>query len=143
MFIGQYNNNMDAKKRLTFPAKFRSLIEGQLYISIGLEKCVAVYTPEQWQELLDKLESMPGTKKAVREYRRVLLGNAAQVEFDANGRISIPQNLCNHASLTKSCVIVGVGSQIEIWDEQKWTEYNSVTEANFEEIAEQLNDFDF
>lgn len=142
MFIGQYNNNMDVKKRLTFPAKLRSQIEEGLIITRGLDGCVIAYTKERWEQITAKLATLPTTKKQARDYARLVLASAAEVEFDKNGRINIPAHLCNWAKLEKSCVIVGTGMQIEIWDENKWQEYNASIEDHFEEIAQDLVDFE-
>jgi len=42
------------------------------------------------------------------------------VEADKQGRIVLPQNLREFASLTRDVVIIGASSRVEIWDKQKW-----------------------
>jgi len=143
MFIGQYQNNMDAKKRLTFPAKFRSQLAGSVFVTKGLDGCISVYTPEKWQEVYDSLMELQYTKKDARTYVRQVVTNAAELEFDASGRINIPLHLCESAGLTKECSIVGVGEQIEIWDVEKWNEYNLANADKFEDAANELMDVDF
>jgi MraZ protein len=142
VFIGQYNNNMDVKKRLTFPAKFRSIIDSNVYVTRGLDGCIAVYTYDKWQEINAKLAKLPTTKKQARDYVRFVLSGATEVEFDSNGRINLPIYLCTHANLTKHCVVVGVGSHIEIWDQDRWQDYNDKTAENFDDIAADLVDFE-
>ena len=62
--------------------------------------------------------------------------------MDKQGRINIPQNLRTYAGLSKECTIIGVSSRIEIWDSEEWSDFYTDSEENFEDIAEDLIDFD-
>ena len=59
------------------------------------------------------------------------------------GRINIPNSLIEHASLEKECVVNGLSNRIEIWDKDRWEDLLVESEASVEEIAEELEDFDF
>ncbi|WP_423364505.1 division/cell wall cluster transcriptional repressor MraZ [Mycoplasma sp. P36-A1] len=142
MFIGQYNNNMDVKKRLTFPAKLRAQIEGNVVLTRGLDGCLSVYTIDAWEQVANKLAALPTTKVQARAYARMVLSNAAEIEFDKNGRINIPNHLCELAKLSKSCIIIGAGNHMEIWDETRWLEYNESLEESFDDLASELIDFE-
>jgi MraZ protein len=72
----------------------------------------------------------------------MVLSSAVDVEFDKMGRINLPQHLIDLASLKKKCIIVGVGDYFEIWDEEVWAKYNEGIDASFEDIAEELVDFE-
>ena len=142
MFIGQYNHNVDAKGRMILPSKFREKLGDNVIISRGLDGCLSVYSIDKWQDIESKLTSLPTTKKKARDYARLVLSSAADAEFDKMGRINIPKHLINIATLEKKCIVIGVGDYLEIWDEAKWLEYNSNVEQSFEEIAEDLVDFE-
>ncbi|MDU7695854.1 MAG: cell division/cell wall cluster transcriptional repressor MraZ, partial [Staphylococcus sp.] len=53
------------------------------------------------------------------------------------------QNLRKYANLTKECTVIGVSNRIEIWDRGTWNEFYEESEESFEDIAEDLIDFDF
>ncbi|MDF9866818.1 MraZ protein [Bacilli bacterium PM5-3] len=142
MFIGQYNHNIDAKGRMILPAKFRDKVGEEIVVARGLDGCLSAYPMEKWKEIETKLSSLPTTKKQARAYARMVLSSAADLEFDKTGRINIPTHLLKIASLEKKCIVVGVGDYFEIWDENKWQEYNSSVEESFEDIAEDLVDFE-
>ena len=142
MFIGQYNHNIDAKGRMILPAKFRDKVGDVIVLSRGLDGCLSAYPLAKWQEIERKLSSLPSTKKQARDYSRLVLSSATDLGFDKMGRVNIPSHLLQIASLTKKCIIVGVGDYFEIWDEEKWLNYNDSIEESFEDIAEDLVDFE-
>lgn len=142
MLIGQFSHNIDAKGRMILPAKYRDELGESIVISRGLDGCLTVYPLNKWQEIESKLTSLPTTKKKARDYARLILSSAADLSFDKLGRINIPSHLSAIADLTKKCIVIGVGDYLEIWDEKKWLEYNSSIEESFEDIAEDLVDFE-
>ncbi|MDO4814447.1 MAG: division/cell wall cluster transcriptional repressor MraZ [Gemella sp.] len=142
MFIGQYNNKMDAKGRISMPAKFRDELGEKFIITRGLDSCLFGYTLLEWQKAESKIKSLPLTKKNARAFQRFFFSGASEVEVDKQGRINIPQALIDHADLGKECVVNGVSNRIEIWSKEKWESQLLDSEETFEEIAEEL-DFEF
>lgn len=142
MLKGQYSNSIDIKGRIVLPKKYRSTFGEQVVVSRGLEGCLNVYPVAEWQEVEKKLATLPTTKKQARDYTRLVLSSAEDLELDKMGRINLPEHLIRMASLDKNCIIIGVGKNLEIWDENRWNEYNQNVESSFEEIAESLVDFE-
>lgn len=140
--MGEYKHNLDTKGRIIMPSKFRELLDGQFVITRGLDRCLFAYTEEEWSRIEEKLKTLPLTKKDARKFTRLFFSGAAFVEIDKQGRINIPQNLREYAGLTKDCTVIGVSSRIEIWDSAAWEDFYTESENNFEDIAEDLIDFD-
>ena len=143
MFFGQYNNKMDAKGRISVPIKFREELGTKFIITRGLDSCIFGYSLTEWQKVESKIKSLPITKKNARTFQRFFFSAATEVEIDKQGRINIPASLIEHASLTKECIVNGLSNRIEIWNKDKWNEILLESEESVEEIAEQLEDFDF
>ncbi|GEK27965.1 division/cell wall cluster transcriptional repressor MraZ [Furfurilactobacillus siliginis] len=143
MFIGEFQHNVDDKGRLIIPAKFRNQLGDKLMVTRGLDGCLFGYAENDWNELVEKTQALSLTKKDARAFARFLFAGATECEFDKQGRINIPTPLRDHAKLAKACVIVGVSDRFEIWDADKWQDYNAATEANIDEISEAMGDFDF
>ena len=143
MFFGQYNNKMDAKGRLSIPIKFREELGYKFIITRGLDSCLFGYSLTEWQKVESKIKSLPITKKNARTFQRFFFSAATEVEVDKQGRINIPASLIEHASLQKECVVNGLSNRIEIWDKDKWDNILQESEESVEEIAEELEDFDF
>ena len=140
--MGEYKHNLDTKGRIIMPSKFRELLDGQFVITRGLDRCLFAYTEEEWSRIEEKLKTLPLTKKDARKFTRLFFSGAATVEIDKQGRINIPQNLREYAGLLKDCTVIGVSSRIEIWDSSAWEDFYTESEDNFENIAEELIDFD-
>ncbi len=143
VFIGQYNNKMDSKGRLSIPIKFREELGEKFIITRGLDSCLFGYSLQEWQKVESKIKSLPITKKNARTFQRFFFSGATEVEIDKQGRINIPNSLIEHAFLAKECVVNGLSNRIEIWDKSRWENLLVESEASVEEIAEELEDFDF
>ena len=140
MFIGEYYHNLDAKGRIIIPAKFRDELNGTFILTRGLDGCLTIYSTEKWEKIFEEINKLPETKKATRQYIRMLTANACECTLDNQGRILIPSNLSNSVNITKECVVVGANSHVEIWDKATWTAYMDDASENFEDIAESLSD---
>lgn len=125
MFRGLSSGEIDAKRRVTIPSNFRTLMveeaNGSLVVTIDTEyKCLLLYPFPQWQVIEEKLEGLPTFQPGARRLQRLLLGHATELELDRHGRILLPQLLCDHAELEKTVILVGQGKKIEIWSEPLW-----------------------
>lgn len=143
VFIGEYQHNLDSKGRLTMPAKFRQSLGYDFVITRGLDGCLFGFPRERFQQIQEKLSKLPLTKKDARAFSRFFLSAATEVEIDKQGRINIPNNLIEFAKIDKECRVIGVSDRIEIWSSEKWDQFAAEAEENFEEIAEDLIDFNF
>ena len=138
MFMGEYHHNLDDKNRLVIPSVFRSMLGPNFIITRGLERCLAIYTLEEWQKIVVKLSSLYFTKKNARIFSRAFFSAAANCELDRQGRITISPNHLSYANITKECVIAGVSDRLEIWSEDEWNNFNAEYSSDLENIAEHL-----
>ena len=142
MLMGEYLHNLDEKNRLIIPSKFRMELGDKIVVTRGLEKCLFLYSIDDFQKIVDKLKAIPFTKKEVREFMRFFLSGATIVEFDKQGRITIPSTLITYAEMKKECIVIGTGDRLEIWNKNVWDEFYNSTKDNMSEIAEKLFSFD-
>lgn len=143
MFMGEYQHTIDEKGRMIIPAKFREALGAQFIVTRGLDSCLFVYPKEEWAVLEQKLKSLPLMKSDARAFTRFFFSGATECELDKQGRINIPNTLCEYAKLEKECVVLGVSNRVEIWSKEVWTSYFQQSEQSFNEIAEKLVDFNF
>jgi MraZ protein len=54
-------------------------------------------------------------------WRRIFLGNAAEIDLDSAGRILISPELRSAANLDREIILLGTGSHLEIWDANTYT----------------------
>lgn len=140
MLMGEYLHNLDEKKRLIIPSKFRSELGERLVITRGLENCLFLYSEVDFRKIVDKLKMIPFTKKEARGFMRFFLSGATVVEFDKQGRITIPTTLITYSNIDKECVIIGTGDRLEVWSRDSWDDVYNSTKDNMSEIAENLFD---
>ena len=140
MLIGEYKHNVDAKKRLSIPSKFRKELGEGAVLTRGLDNCLFVFPSKYWASFAEMLGGLSMTKKDTRAYARLFLSGAVEVEFDSLGRILIPDHLKNYAELKKTVVVAGLFNRLEIWDEEKWTNYKVNLEKDSDNIAEKLGE---
>ena len=124
MLTGEYNHTMDAKGRVTVPARFREELGASFVVTRGFEGCLTAYPQERWSRIQKNLESLSLTNTAGRKLSRLFLGNAIECEPDQMGRILIPTPLRSAADLKKDIVLTGLGDRVEIWDKEAWDVLN-------------------
>ena len=138
MFIGEFHHTIDDKKRLIIPSKFREELGNEFIITRGIENCLYVYSKASWDEITNKLGTLPFTKKNARSFNRFFLSGATVAEFDKNGRVLITSPQLSYAEITKECVIIGVGDRLEIWSLEKWNDFYDSASQDMSGIAEHL-----
>ncbi len=128
-FYGEYEYVMDAKNRVFIPVRFREELRKEdknyFMLSIGLDRCLYIFLPSAWEELIANNMQIfrSENKEEERAFKRFFFGNAADAQLDEQGRILVPQNQKAYASLKKDILIRGVGNKAEIWDAQAWSVY--------------------
>ena len=138
MFMGEYHHSIDEKGRIIIPSKFRDNLGEKFIVTRGLENCLFLYPEHSWNKIVDKLSTLPFTKKDARNFSRFFLSGATVVEFDKQGRINIATPLISYANLKKECVVVGVGDRLEIWSENDGNSFFDSNKDSMSEIAENL-----
>ena len=138
MLIGEYKHTLDPKKRLSLPSKWRGELGASLVVTRGLDNCLFVYPLLQWQKITDKISELPLGTADTRSFNRFFLSGAVEVEVDSVGRILVPDFLKEFAHLDTKVVLAGIHNRIEIWDENKWTEYKAQIELQADSLAEKL-----
>lgn len=142
MIIGEYKYNLDEKKRLTLPSKFRKLLGKKAVITRGIDGCLFLYSEKDWKDLAEKLAKLPLSQSNARTFARIMLAGAMDVLIDSAGRILVPDYLKEYADLGKKVVIAGLYNRIEIWDEEKWNKYSGDSSSHIGDIAEGLKEFE-
>ena len=140
MLIGEYKHNLDAKRRLAIPSKFRKELGEGAILTRGLDNCLFIFPSKFWTPFAEMLAGLSMAKQDTRAFARLFLSGATEVEFDSLGRILIPEHLKTYANLKKSIVVAGLFNRLEIWDEDTWNTYRANLEKNSDKIAEKLGE---
>jgi len=132
MFLGEYQRSLDNKGRIFIPTKFReNLSKGIAVLSKGYDqKCLFLYSIENWQELVKRITVLPVTKNN-QEFSRWFFKSAQEVAIDGQGRIKIEKSLIEFSELNKDIVLVGVSTRAEIWSLKAWETYSKSSDEKF------------
>ena len=125
MFRGVQHINLDAKGRLSVPARQReSLLDisaGSIVVTIDTQSsCLVLYPLREWERIERDVQNLPTLNPAVRRFQRLVLGYASDLDLDSSGRILLPGALREYAHLEKRVVLVGQGNKLELWSESLW-----------------------
>jgi MraZ protein len=125
MFRGQYVHSIDAKGRVSVPARLRDgLLEGGASAFIltpdPFEPCLHLYAMQAWEEFERKIAALPSLDPNVMRFRRVYVSAAIECEIDRAGRVLVPPHLREHAELNKEVLFAGTGLKIELWSKARW-----------------------
>ena len=140
MLIGEYRHTLDPKKRLSLPSKWRKELGSTVIVTRGLDNCLFVYPQAEWEKITDKIGQLPLGSADTRSYNRFFLSGAVEVEVDSVGRILVPDFLKDFAKLESKVVLAGIHDRVEIWDDNRWTEYVARIEMQADSLAEKLSD---
>ena len=142
MFYGKYEHALDRKGRLIIPSRIRDALKEayaeKLYITTGLDKCLFMFTEEDWKKQEAKFRAKSFTKSDHRKFQRVFFSGAQEAIPDKQGRILLASYLKEFAEIKRDVIIIGVSNRIEVWSKEKWTEYYASSKEMFEQIAENL-----
>ena len=140
MLIGEHKHTLDTKKRLSLPSKFRKELGKTVIITKGLDSSFFVYSIKEWKKFSEKLGELSMGQGDTRAFSRYFLGGAVEVDIDSAGRILIPDFLKELAHLQTKVMVVGLGTRVELWDEEAWTDYQNNLEKKADLVAEKLGD---
>ena len=140
VFLGEYQHTIDEKGRLVLPRKFRDALEDGLVITKGQDRCLFVFTPDRWEIEAEKVNRLPRTDRRIRAYARSFFASASDQGLDRQGRVQIPTQLREYASLDRDVLVVGVAERVEIWDAEAWRQLSAEADEVFADIEEALSE---
>ncbi len=126
LFLGEYDHSLDERGRITLPRKIRSEIEEkEIVLSRGFDTCIFGFDKERWELEAEKQITASVTEEKGRQLRRYFFSAAEKVEIDKLGRILLPAQLKEYASIQTEVVVIGAGDHFEIWDHSVWKIYSA------------------
>ena len=140
--LGEYDVRLDAKGRLSVPARQRDVLraipEDRLTLTRHPDGCLMVFPRTVWDAFRARLESLPLSASG---WKRLLLGSAMDVDLDSASRVLISPELRAAAALGREVLLIGMGQHLELWDVQR----HSAAEAALlqQPVPALLQDFSF
>ena len=143
MFLGSFNYTIDAKGRVSIPARLRKFVSPDandtFVFTRGSLKCINIYPMNYWRELLEnKLDKLNSFDPDDTKFLRLFLPSAAEDQFDTQSRLLVPKRLIDFAEIEKDVIILGMNKYIEVWNPKLYEEYLKEIEEPYETIAKEV-----
>ena len=124
--IGKYGAKLDEKNRLFVPAKLRSELGDDFYVTLGVNcghSCLTVYTAADWQKLSENYNNLPISQRSAAT--SLIFMNAAECSPDKQFRFALTPFLLQYAGIDREVMIVGRAGQAEIWDAKEFEAFEA------------------
>ena len=128
---GEFRFKIDAKGRMSLPAKFRKLLSSDLTVTRNLEsECLYVFDDGEFNEwvnqlFVDRFDGYNSANPAHVKLRRKLKSRANDVQLDSAGRITLSAEMRSEVGIGKEVVIVGNTGYFEVWDAKRYDEMDA------------------
>jgi MraZ protein len=140
MFLGRFEHTIDDKGRMIIPVRYRDLIINGAYITQGFDQNLLVVLAENFERNYLEISQMSSLDPTVRLLREKIFSTAERIEVDRLGRILIPNFLRQHAQLDSRAMVIGAGTNFEIWSPELWEIRDArLSDAKFSSELEKFN----
>ena len=128
MFLSTYENKLDKKGRVSVPASYRSYL-----LSLGYNGviCYPSFNNQSLEACAqDRIEKISNTIEALNPFEEKrdifatsVLAESVNLQFDTEGRISIPHKLLKYTKIKSSILFVGQGKTFQIWEPNAYDKF--------------------
>ncbi len=139
-FAGHYCHSIDAKGRVSIPAKLRQQVRDQAeaegrqeayFLLKGPDGALVLLPEDRWERLNRALFSRGPNDPQMRFLRRQAQSMSFPVSPDKQGRIAIPTPLAEVAGLGREALFLGYGPYVEVWDPDRYERYRREKEITY------------
>ena len=134
MFLGAHFPKLDEKGRFFLPARFRDDLADGLIVAKGQERCLAIFTPAEFERQAQAALSNSPTLRDIRDFQRSFAAGASEETPDKQGRVTIPPLLRAYAGLDKEIAVIGAFNRVEVWDLAAWQAYEAAQDEKFSSL---------
>jgi MraZ protein len=146
MFRGQFSHSVDAKGRVSLPARFRDVLvadgDARFVLTPAVfDACLHLYPMKAWEEFERKVSALPSLDATAIRFRRLYVSAAVECELDGSGRVLVPPHLRERIKLEKDALWAGMGPTLELWAKSSWDAALTMTSEeadSFRAALEQL-----
>ena len=131
MFLSSFENKIDKKGRVSVPSTFRSHLGSMGYNGFisypsfnhpALEACAQ----DRIEKLSNTIDSLNPFEEKRDFFATSILSECENLQFDTEGRISLPEKLLNHAKIKSNILFVGLGQTFQIWEPKNFEKFKII-----------------
>ncbi len=130
LFLSTFVKKIDKKGRVSVPAQFRASLTDESFGGIivygsFVNPCVEACGMSRIEKLSAGIDSLDPFSDERDAFATAVLGGSSQLQFDSEGRVTLPPELTESAGISEDVVFVGKGQTFEIWEPKKFEEYSA------------------
>lgn len=120
LFLSTFVNKIDRKGRVSVPAPWRTALAAQSFPGIVAypsfkHPCLDCSGLDRMEEIAASIDKLDQFSEEADDLR-IVLGSARQLQFDPEGRITLPADLAEHAGIAAEVAFYGAGRSFQIWE---------------------------
>ena len=132
IFLSTFINKIDAKGRVSVPSSFRSVLEengfkGMICYPSPVLNSVEGCGFNRIKKLSDTIDALGPFSTERSAFSTSLLADSYQLSFDTEGRVILPNKLIEFASIENRVSFIGMGETFQMWDPDKYSEFQNKT----------------
>ena len=136
LFLSTFAKKIDKKGRVSVPAQFRAAMQDESFGGIVvypsfIHSCVEACSMSRIKKLSDSIDNLDPFSEERDAFATTVLGASAQLQFDSEGRVTLPPELLEQSGINEDVVFVGKGQTFEIWEPKQFEKYSK----NAREVA--------
>ena len=141
MFNGEFEHKIDAKGRVFVPRRILEEISdpaerNHFHVVVSEEGCLDVHTESGFQRYVREALASQRTAQGARMLKRRIGAYSRRIPLDAQGRLTLPDELRRKVQLGNEAMVVGSINYFEIWDREVYLKQAlPQAEAYYEEQA--------
>ncbi len=139
--FGEYEVSIDAKGRLLLPSGFRKKLPEstvRFIINRGFENCLTLFLEDNWNALSETILRLNDFNPKAREFKRLFLNGATEVDIDSAGRILLTKSQMEYAGIKKDMIVSAQGNKVELWDKDTYYKYIREHSGGFSDLAAEV-----
>ena len=132
-FFGRHEHSLDPKGRVILPAKFRPSFERGAYLTQFRGRCLALWTPEEFEVQTNLMQELQKGSRAERDLARLWAAGTEEIDIDRQGRVAIAPHLREYAKLVDAVLVNGAMERVELWNPEVWARKVAAAERELTE----------
>jgi MraZ protein len=140
-FIGSHEHSVDTKGRCFVPRDFMEQLKDReprhLFVTRGV-RCLELFPESAWLKYKAEIEAKPEGDPDKTLILQVRIGQAKKQAIDSTGRILIPEELRQMASISDRVFFVGLSSFMQLWSYERWMPKRNLPDEELEAAMARL-----
>lgn len=130
LFLSTFAKKIDKKGRVSVPAQFRTALTdesfgGIIVYSSFINSCVEACGMSRIEKLSEGIDDLDPFSDERDAFATAVLGGSSQLQFDSEGRVTLPPELTENAGITDEVIFIGKGQTFEVWEPKAFEKYSA------------------